>query len=40
MFKSVKTFCPFKRVMGFAPYGWINLRQRHLTSVGFAEGAF
>ena len=40
MFKRVKTFCPFKCVMGFAPYGRTNVRQRHLTCLGFAEGAF
>ena len=31
----------FKRVeivRDFAPYGWTNVRQRHLTCGGFAEG--
>ena len=40
MFKRVNIFCPFKRVRDFAPYGWTNVRQRHLICVGFAEGAF
>ena len=40
MFKHVEDFCSLKRVRGFAPYGWTNVRQRHLTFVGFAEGAF
>ena len=40
LFKRVEIFCLLKGVRGFAPYGWANLRQRHLTCVGFAEGAF
>ena len=40
MVKHVAIFCLFKRVGDFAPYGWTNVRQRHLTCVGFVEGAF
>ena len=40
MFKSVEIFCSLKHVRGFAPYGWTNVRQLHLTCVGFEEGAF
>ena len=40
MFKRVEIFCSLKRVRGFAPYGWTNVRHRHLTCVGFAEWAF
>ena len=40
MFKRVEIFCSLKRSRGFAPYGWSNVRQRHLTCIGFAEGAF
>ena len=37
--KRVEIFCWFKRVRDFAPYGWTSITQRHLTCVGFAEGA-
>ena len=40
MFKYVEIFCSLKDVWGFAPYGWINARQPHLTWIGFVEGAF
>ena len=40
MFKRVEIFCSLKHVRGFAPYGWTNVRQLHLTCVGFEEGAF
>ena len=40
MFKRVEIFCFLKRVRGFAPYGWANVRKRHLTCIGFVEGAF
>ena len=40
MFKRVEIFCSLKRVRGFAPYGWTNVRQCHFTCGGFAEGAF
>ena len=40
MFKRFEIFCSLMRVRGFALYGWTNVRQRHLTYVGFAEGAF
>ena len=40
MFKCVEIFCSFKHVRDFAPYGWTNVRQGHLTCGGFAEGAF
>ena len=40
MFKRVEIFCSLKRVRGFAPCGCTNVRQRHLTWFGFAEGAF
>ena len=40
MFKCVEIFCLINCVKGFAPYGWANVRQHHLTYVGFAEGAF
>ena len=39
MFKCVEIFCSLKRVRNFAPYGWTTVRQRHLTCIGFAEGA-
>ena len=40
MFKRIEIFCSLNRVRGFAPYGWTNVRERYLTCVGFAEGAF
>ena len=40
MFKRVEIFCSLKRVRGFAPYGWTNIRQRRLTYIGFVEGPF
>ena len=40
MFKCVEIICSLKHITGFAPYGWTNVRQRHLASVGFAEEAF
>ena len=40
MFKRVVIFCLLKRVRRFAPDGWTNVRECHLTCVGFAEGAF
>ena len=40
MFKRVEILRSLKRVSGFDPYGWTNLRQCHLTCVGFAKGAF
>ena len=40
MFKRVEIICSLKHVRGFAPYGWTNVRQRHLACFGFAEGAF
>ena len=40
MFKQVEIFCSLKHIRGFAPYGWTNVRQLHLTCVGFEEGAF
>ena len=40
MFKRVEIFFLLKRVRGFTPYSWTNIRQHHLTCVGFAEGAF
>ena len=40
MFKRVGIICSLKHVRGFAPYGWSNVRQRHLACVGFAEGGF
>ena len=40
MFKFVEIICSLKHVRGFAPYGWINPRQRHLACVRFTEGAF
>ena len=40
MFKRVEIFCSLKRVRGFAPYGWTNVRQRRLTCVSFADGVF
>ena len=36
---TFETFFSLKRLKGFDPYGWTNARQRHLTSVGFAERA-
>ena len=38
MFKRAENSCSLERVRGFAPYGWTNVRQLHLTCVGFAEG--
>ena len=38
MLKRVEILCSLKRVRGFAPYGWANVRQRHLTCVGFGKG--
>ena len=26
MFKRVESFCSLKRIRGFAPYGWTNVR--------------
>ena len=40
MLKRVEILCLLKRVRGFAPYGWTNVRQRHLTCVGFGKGHF
>ena len=40
MSKRVEVFGLLKRLKGFAPYGWTNVGQRHLTCVDFAEGAF
>ena len=40
MFKCVEISFSLKRVKCFAPYGWTNVKQRHFTCVGFAEGAF
>ena len=40
MFKCVEICCLLKPVRGFAPYGWTNVRQHHLTCVGFAEVDF
>ena len=40
MFKDVEILGSLKRVRGFTPYGWTNVRQRHLTCVGSAEGIF
>ena len=40
MFKCVEIFCSFKRVRGFAPCGWTNVRQRHSTCVDFTEWVF
>ena len=37
MFKCVEIFCSLKHVRGFAPYGWTNVRQCHLTSSGFCR---
>ena len=39
MFKHVEIFfCSLEHVRDFAPYGWTNVRQRHLTCGGFVEG--
>ena len=40
MFKPAETICSLKHIRGFSPYGWNNVRQRHLAGVGFAEGTF
>ena len=40
MFKRVEIICLLKHFRGFAPYGWTNVRQRHLASAGLVEGAF
>ena len=40
MFQRVEIFCSLKRVRGFASHGWTNVKQRHLTCVGFEEGDF
>ena len=40
MFKHVEIFRSLKRVRGFAPNGYNNVRQRHLACGGFAEGTF
>ena len=40
MFKCVEISFALEQVKGFASYGWTNVKQRHLTCVGFAEGAF
>ena len=37
MFKLVVISCSLKRLRAFVPYGWNNVRQRHLICVGFAE---
>ena len=40
MLKGVEIFYSLKHVRGFAPYGWTNVRQCHLTCSGFVEGEF
>ena len=40
MFKRIEIIFSLKNVKGFVSYDWINVRQRHLACVSFAEGAF
>ena len=40
MFKGIEIFCSHNSLGRFAPYGWTNVRQGHLTCVGFTVRAF